>query len=85
MHRTTREEYVEEVLEVMEEMQYLVEVVDILFVTTAEHRETMHETVPTLPLHVSIVGLMIILLKNALFCKLRCRKRDRIWVIRMSS
>ena len=64
----TKEEQVEEVLEDMEEMQDLVEVEDRLFVTTTELLETTHETVPILPLHVSIVSLMIILFKIALFC-----------------
>ena len=85
LHSTTREERVKEVLEAVEEVEDLVEVDDKLFATIAEHRDTMHETVPTLPLHVSIVGLMIMLLKKVLFCKLRCRTRDRRWVIRTSS
>ena len=85
LYSTTREEWVEEVLEVVEEVEDLVEVEEKLFVTTMEHRDTMHETVPTIPIHVSIVGLTIMLLKNALFCKLKCRTRDHIWVVRTSS
>ena len=81
----TREEWVEEVLEVVAEMQDLVEVEEKLFVTTTKQMDTMQEIVPILPLHVSILSLMIIVLKNALFWSLRCRKNDRIWVITMSS
>ena len=58
----TKEEQVEEVLEVMVEMQDLVEVQDKLFVTTVELLDTTHEILLILPLHVSIVILMIILL-----------------------
>ena len=68
MRSMIKEERVKEVLEVVAEMEDLVEVEDILFFTTTEHLDTMHETVPILPLHVSIVNLMIILLKIALFC-----------------
>ena len=75
----------QEALEDVEEMQDFVEVEDRLFVTTVEHLDTTHETIPIIPLHVSIVSLTIILLKNALFCSLICRKKDRRWVTRMSS
>ena len=68
LRSTIREEWVEEVLEAVAEIEDLVEVEDILFVTTAEHLDTTHETVLILPLHVSIVSFMIILLKIALFC-----------------
>ena len=85
MRSMTKEEWVEEVLEVMDEMEDLVEVEDKLFLTTTEHLDTMHETIPILPLHVSIVSLMIILLKNALFLSLRCRKKDCIWETKISS
>ena len=81
MRNMTKEEWVEEVLEAVAEMEDLVEVEDRLLVTIAEHRDTTHGTIPILPLHVSIVGLMIMLLNNSLFCKLRCRTRDRKWVI----
>ena len=64
----TKEEWVEEVLEAMDKMEDLVEVEYKLFVTTAEHLNTMHETIPILPLHLSIVSLMIILLNISLFC-----------------
>ena len=67
MRSMTKEEQAEEVLEAMAEMQDLVEVKDRLFVTSAEHPDTMHESIPILPLHVSIASLMIIILKNALF------------------
>ena len=67
MRSMTREEQDEKVLEAMEEMEDLVEFEDRLFVTTAEHLDTTHETIPILPLHVSIVSLMIILLKISLF------------------
>ena len=63
-----KEDRAEEVLEAMAEMEDLVEVEDILFITTTEHLDPMHDTVPILPLHVSIVSLMIILLKISLFC-----------------
>ena len=81
----TKEEWAEEVLEAVAEVEDLVEAVDRLFSTIVEHRDTTHDIVPILPLHVSIVGLMIMLLKNSLFFKLRCRTRDHGWVIRMSS
>ena len=68
MHSMMKEEPIKEVVEAVDEMEDLVEVEDKLFVTTAEHLDTTHETIPILPLHVSIVGLMIMLLKNALFC-----------------
>ena len=67
-HSMTREEWVEEVLEAVEEVKDLVEVEDRLSTTTMDNRDITHETVPILPLHVSIVGLMIILLKITLFC-----------------
>ena len=62
-----KDERGEEVLEAMEEIQDLVEVEDILFVTTVEHRDTTHETVPIPSLHVIIASITIILLKNAYF------------------
>ena len=73
---TTKEEWAKEVLEVVEEMQDLVEVEDRLFVTTVEHMDTTHEIVPIISLYVGIASLTIILLKNALFCKLIYRTRD---------
>ena len=85
MHSMTKEEWVEGVLEAMAEMEDLVEVEDRLFVTTAEHLDTTHETIPTLQLLVSIASLTIMLLKNALFYKLRCRKREHRWEIRTSN
>ena len=63
---TTKEERAEEVLEAMAELEDLVE--DKFFVMTAKLLDTTHETVPFLALHVSVASLMIILLKNALFC-----------------
>ena len=57
MCNMTREEQVEEVLEVVEEMEDLVEVEDRLFATIAELLDTMHENIPILPLHVSIAGI----------------------------
>ena len=61
MRSKTKEEWVEEVLEVVAKMEDLVEVEDRLFVTTVEHLDTTHEIVPILPLHVSIISLTIIL------------------------
>lgn len=61
LRSTTKEEWAEEVLEVVEEMKDLVEVEDKLFVTTMELLVTMYETIPTLPLHVSIVSITITL------------------------
>ena len=61
LRSTTREEKVEESLEVMEEVEDLVEVVDILFATIVDNRDTTHETVPTLPLPISIASLTIII------------------------
>ena len=69
----------------MEEVEDLAEVADKLSTTTADNNDTTRETVPTLPLLVSIASLTIMLLKNALFYKLRCRKRDHKWEIRTSS
>ena len=69
----------------MEEVEDLVEVMDRLFSTTKDNKDTMHDIVPTLPLLVSIASLTTMLLKNALFYKLRCRKRDHRWEIRTSS
>ena len=67
MHSMTKEEWAEEVLEVVAEMEDLVEVEHKLFVTTTEHMDTTYEIVPIVPLHVRIINLMIILLKIALF------------------
>ena len=66
-------------------MEDLAWVVEKLFATTTDNRDTMHETVPTLPLLVSIASPMIMLLKNVLFYKLSGRKRDHRWEIKMSS
>ena len=85
MCSTTTKELVEEALEAMEEVEDLAKVTDRLSATTVDNKDTTRETVPTLPLHVSIASLTIILLKNAIFCKLRCRTRDRRWEIRMYS
>ena len=68
MRSMTKEKWVEEVLEAMAEMEDLVEVEDRLFVTTTKNLDTTHEIVPILPLHVSIVSIMIILLKISQFC-----------------
>ena len=73
---TTKEEWVVETLEAKEEVEDLAEVVDKLFATTADNRETTFETAPTPPLPVSIASTMIMLLKNVLFYKLSGRKRD---------
>ena len=81
----TREEQVMEVLEDMEEVEDLAEVVDKLFSTTADNRDTMHETAPTPPLPVSIASPIIMLLKNVLFYKLSGRKRYHRWEIIMFS
>ena len=83
MRSMTKEEWDYEVLEVVEEMEDLVEVMDRLSTTTTDNRDTTHETVLTLPLLVGIASLTIILLRNALFFKLRCRTRDHRWVIKM--
>lgn len=69
----------------MEEVEDLVEVADRLLVTTADNKDTTCEIVPTLPLLVSITSCMFMLLKNVLFYKLRCRKIDHKWEIKMSS
>ena len=81
----TKEERAKEVLEAVAKVDDLVEVEDRLFATTSKNRDTTHETIPILLLHVSIASLTIILLKNALFCKLRCRTKDYRWVTKMSS
>ena len=85
MRSMSKEEWAEEVLEVVSEMEDLVEVEDKLFVTTMEHLDTTHETVPTPPQYVSIASPMIMLLKNILFYKISGRKRDRRWETKMSS
>ena len=85
LHSTTKEERVVEALEVEEEVEDLVEVVDKLFATIADNRDTTRGTVPTPPLLVNIASPMIKLLKNVLFYKLSGRKRDHIWEIRMFS
>ena len=81
----TKKERVEEDLEAEEEVEDLAEAADKLFTTTVNNKDTMHETVPTPPLPVSIASPMIMLLKNVLFYKLSGRKRDHIWEIRMFS
>ena len=42
MHNTTKEEWADEVLEAVAEMEDLVEVEDKLFVTNTKHLDTMH-------------------------------------------
>ena len=79
----TKEERVVEALEAKEEVEDLAEATDKLFATTADNRDTTHETVPTPPLPISIASPMIMLLKNVLFYKLSGRKRDHKWEIRM--
>ena len=44
----------------------LAEVADKLFATTADNRDTMHETIPTPPPPISIASPMIMLLNNVL-------------------
>ena len=82
---TTKAEWVTEALEAKEEVEDLVEVVDKLFATTTDNKDTMRETVPTPPLPVSIASPITMLLKNVLFYKLSGRKRDHRWEIRMFS
>ena len=67
----------------MDKAEDLVEVMDRLFSTTTDNKDTMKETVPTLPQPVSIAGPLIMLLKNVLFYKISGRKRDHIWAIKM--
>lgn len=67
MRSTTREEWDEEVLEVVDEAEDLVEAMEILSATTKDNMDTMHETVPIVTRHVCIASLTIILLRNALF------------------
>ena len=76
LRSTTKEEWV---------MEDLAEVADKLFATTVDNRDTMHETIPTPPLPVSIASPMTMLLKNVLFYKISGRKRDHRWAIRMFS
>ena len=65
----TKEEWVMEDLEVEKEVENLAKVVDKLFATTADNRDTMYEIAPTPPLGVSIAITMTMLLKNVLFYK----------------
>ena len=69
----------------MEEVEDLVEVVDKLFVTNADNKDTVHEIAPTPPLPVSVTNPLIMLLKNVLFYKLSGRKRDHRWETKMFS
>jgi hypothetical protein len=69
----------------MDEVEDLVKVTDKLSTTTVDKRDTMRETVPTLPQPVRIANLMIMLLKNVLFYKLSGRKRGHRWEIKMYS
>ena len=72
---TTKEEQVEEALEVEEVEEDLVEVKDKSLATTVDNKDTM-QVVPTLPPYGSIENPMNILLKTALFYKGSGRKRD---------
>ena len=71
----TKEERVEEVIGVEDALEGLAEAEGILSAKTVEHLETTQETAQTLPPHVSTVNPLSILLKNVLFCYLRCRKK----------
>lgn len=69
----------------MEKVEDLAEVMDTLSATTVDNKDTMHKTIPTIPILVTIASLAILSLKNALFYKLRCRKKDHRWKIRIAS
>ena len=83
MRNTTRDEHVEEVSEAADEVEDMVEVTDRSFATIVDNKDTSQGTAPTRLQLVSIVGPLIMLLKNALFYKLSGRKRSHIWEIRM--
>ena len=85
MHSMTRDERVEEALEVKEEVEESVEVMDISIPIDVDNKDTMQEIVPTLLRHVSIANPMTMLLKTSLFYKISGRKRDDKWETRMSS
>ena len=59
LHSMIKEEWVTEALKVEEGVEDLEEVVNKLFSTTVDNRDTMHETVPTPPLTVNIASPMI--------------------------
>ena len=85
MHSMTKEEKVEEVSEVVDEVEDMVEVTARSFATITDNRDTTRGNVPTRLQLVSIAGPLIMLLKNVLFYKLSGRKRDHGWEIRMYS
>ena len=70
LRNMTREEQVEEDLEVVEEVEDLVEVVERSLATAVDNRDTMQEAVPTPPQYVSVASPMIMLLNNVLFYKI---------------